>query len=1146
MKPTNIKSRFLLGALFAASVMWPGGLQAEVAVAKGGKAECVIVSNGHKKESEELQKYLKKISGTEIPIVEKSDEAKGQPSIALDIVGKIKGASGKETARQGYRLKTDKNVLTISSPTERGLLYGVYGLLTDHLGVRFYTPEFELVPAQASLALAEMDDIQEPGFQIRGYVYNPLEDKAWSYKNRAGGLPVDNLASDHSLYTWIEADKNFPIHPEWFALSTSGKREKDAGMGVCGTNKELAKELAKNMVAKYGDPKGGNPDDKPEKRFLRIAQGDGFTPCQCAECRALVVKEGTEAAPTIMLLNAALEEATKTYPNLHVITYAYFNSLIPPKTIKLHPNFWVNVVSSSLSQNQAGDQLNEIQGVPANRYYEQAIVEWCKKSSGVTIYHWDGVDGGNSEYSEWPNIFPHCKDIKFWKEAGVTGAQVGGKVNWGPLSEYTWFNLMWNPKQDPDKIIKDFLEGYYGKKAAPILWDYLTYTDKVRQDSKYGCPTVRWTSWAGIMVDKVFTPEVCEKMDKLMDQALQAASTEKDSIYLKHTTDAKASSVDQLFLSTAKVKPFQIVKDKVTGKDWGVHGDDPRTPARIERLAEMTNRPRMFFDPAIRKSWIVRDHGGPVERIASNEFSAAIVPNLDGRIMSLLHKPTGKEIFAMDEVQAGYKDGVPGSSKVWVVKASDGVSLSTVATIGPVEWLSSYGEHLFRRTVSFSKEGGLQIDRDYENLGKSGHPMMQGVRFNSTWPLALPEPSLSAVGIQGGGIDKIVSLANLDPSGAAPVTIQRAQDRLASDCQNPLFDVMTELPGANEMVFPVTKKDGNLSIQLTRGDGVVVEISTPADGWEKLTLRPNVEKKSLEVVLTSVPYPIGKDAMKLAFPQEVLKVKTVKKVEAVAAAKVVPKPAPAKIKTTGTGTAINELDGAEMVWIPAGKFLRGSKPGAGGSDEWPQREIELDGYWIYKFPVTLGQFKKYIAATGKKMPEMPWGQAQMLDPKASADKYPALLSWVEASDYAKWAAAGLPTEAQWEKAARGTDGREYPWGDKWVPENAVGMERTLEKFQDGMFPVGSSPKGISPLGVEDMAGNVWEWVGDWYGHDYYKDSPDKNPSGPASGRNKVLRGGDSAFSEDRSRSAARFLCPPTMRDYVKSGFRCVINSEAAN
>ena len=245
----------------------------------------------------------------------------------------------------------------------------------------------------------------------------------------------------------------------------------------------------------------------------------------------------------------------------------------------------------------------------------------------------------------------------------------------------------------------------------------------------------------------------------------------------------------------------------------------------------------------------------------------------------------------------------------------------------------------------------------------------------------------------------------------------------------------------------------------------------------------------------------------------------------------------AKTAVPKSSTKINPKDGAEMMWVPAGEFLMGStdeeiaalvkanpKLNANAFDtEKPQRKVYLDGYWIYKCEVTVAQYRKFCKETNREMPKAPtWGWK---------DDHPVVnINWQDAADYAKWAGASLPTEAQWEKAARGTDGRAYPWGSKWpppagsgnfadesftkkYPKRAASLTKIglpLKGYDDGYAeaaPVGKFPAGASPNGCMDMAGNVWEWCADWYGEDYYKTSPSRNPKGPATGGYRVLRGG---------------------------------------
>ncbi|HLK61160.1 MAG TPA: SUMF1/EgtB/PvdO family nonheme iron enzyme [Chthonomonadaceae bacterium] len=188
----------------------------------------------------------------------------------------------------------------------------------------------------------------------------------------------------------------------------------------------------------------------------------------------------------------------------------------------------------------------------------------------------------------------------------------------------------------------------------------------------------------------------------------------------------------------------------------------------------------------------------------------------------------------------------------------------------------------------------------------------------------------------------------------------------------------------------------------------------------------------------------------------------------------------------------NPKDNATLIYIPEGDFLMGDDD---MSDN-PRRTVTLDGYWIYETPVTVAQYHKFCKEVHRSRPPAPdweWN-----------DNYPIVrVRWYYAKAYCDWAGMKLPTEAQWEKAARGTNGRKYPWGNEW-DASACANSRRLD---EGAASVRSYPVGASPYGVLDMAGNVWEWCADWYDEDYYKTAPQQNPTGPEQGMRRSLRGG---------------------------------------
>ena len=256
------------------------------------------------------------------------------------------------------------------------------------------------------------------------------------------------------------------------------------------------------------------------------------------------------------------------------------------------------------------------------------------------------------------------------------------------------------------------------------------------------------------------------------------------------------------------------------------------------------------------------------------------------------------------------------------------------------------------------------------------------------------------------------------------------------------------------------------------------------------------------------------------------------------------------------GSVVNDGYG-DYVYVPAGAFKMGDNFGDGETRERPVHTVELDAFYIAKHEMTNGEWRKFrddpgyndkkFWPNGRVVPkdQIPyWTDARNHGGGTpDSDMYPVLgVNWDSAVAYCNWLSEKtgkkyrLPTEAEWEKAARGTDQRRYPWGNDidLSHANYVGTAA----FDTGK-PVGSYPGGASPYGVLDMAGNVMEWCSDWYGHDYYSVSPRKNPKGPDTGAYRVVRGG-SFFQEGfDQRTYGRSAAWPSLQSHRMLGFRAV-------
>ncbi len=436
----------------------------------------------------EFTKYIKLISGIELPVSETSSKGKvniyvGQTSITKSL---LKGFDWKTLKSDGIIIKTLPGALILAGDRPRGTLYAVYTFLEDYLGCRWWTYDAEYVPSIKDIKIGSINRKYTPKFAIReSYFRSNMTDTTYPIKMKLNGhfnkIPPEMgghlgfIGFVHTFDNLIPYSVYGKDHPEWFTYS-EGKRLSGVNQ-LCLSNKEMIAELIKNTLKAC--------KENPDTGIVSVSQNDNYKYCQCEECNALAEKYGGQSGLMLYAVNQVADAVKKEYPSFYVETLAYLYTRGIPKDIVPRDNMIIRLCS--IECNYAENLKGE-----SNKDFYRDLTQWKKISKRMFI--WDYACNFLNYHIAHPNYHVLGDNINVFAENNVMGIfEQGDSANYNSgfdrLKGWLIAKLLWDPSQDTDKLIKEFLDGYYGKPAAPHIYDFLKYTEKLVVDKKVklGC-----------------------------------------------------------------------------------------------------------------------------------------------------------------------------------------------------------------------------------------------------------------------------------------------------------------------------------------------------------------------------------------------------------------------------------------------------------------------------------------------------------------------------------------------------------------------------------------------------------------------------------------------------------------------------------
>jgi hypothetical protein len=528
---------------------------------------------------EELQRFLSEITGVRIDLIH---EYPGAPADAI-VIGEVRGADAllhdvdiPSLGKEGYVIRSDGSRVVIAGGQPRGILYGVYGLLEDHLGCRWFTAEVSRIPKNSELVIPAIDERVIPRLEYREPFVMDCFDGDWAARNRMNstaarleeihGGKVTYYGFVHTFESLVPPDVYYEEHPEYYSLM-DGQRLRERSQ-LCCTNEDVVRIVIEEVRKRMRD--------YPEATVFSVSQNDWFNYCQCDKCTALAEAEGTQMAPVLSLVNQVAAAVADEFPDKLVDTLAYQYTRKAPKTMRPEPNVVIRLCSIECCFSHSFEECDSSENVS----FVQDVKDWSQVCDRLWV--WNYNTSFSNYFTPYPNLRVRNDNIKFYADHNVTGifeqdvyTTLKGELS--ELSGYLNAKFLWNPDYDEETAMSEFLEGVYGNAAKPIRRYIDMLHDRVEDEN------IHMDIWIG-PDHAVLNDRILEKADRLWDKAEKAVAD--DPAALERVKSARLS-VDYAIIERTRANGVAMYEYDPESRTAALR---PEFLARIERFMDVATR----------------------------------------------------------------------------------------------------------------------------------------------------------------------------------------------------------------------------------------------------------------------------------------------------------------------------------------------------------------------------------------------------------------------------------------------------------------------------------------------------------------------------------------------------------------------------